>query len=281
MMCPMNQKVLTFAKRQDESARVACQGLGQWLKSIGCEIVDVTGKEDKITVAAIQGVSVGVVFGGDGSFLTLVRRLEKKDLFPLMGVNLGSLGFITEVGPDEVKGAMESFLEGKFSEELRPLVQVEVFRDKHCLISDLVLNDAVINKDAKTSLISMEVKIDGDLLSQTRADGYIIGTPTGSTGYSLSNEGALLHPAVKAMILRPICAHALAVRSVVIPQNMSVEIEVKNVLGPAYMICDGQIQTDIIKGDRVRVRVSETSLRVILSDNQTWPDILRAKLNMH
>lgn len=273
-------KVLICAKPKDPKAEQASQGMKDWLKARGHTSLDVSAQDSPLTEAVLKGLKLGVVFGGDGTLLTLVRRLERKDLLPLIGVNLGTLGFITQFGPQDVYAAVEQCLAGTHSEELRPLVQVELMRERKCLESGLVFNDAVVNKDARSSMVELEVRIDGDLLSRTRADGYIVATPTGSTGYSLSAGGALLHPACKAMILLPLGAHSLTSRSVVIPQNMSVEILVTQVSGPVYLVCDGQAYSDLQVGDRICVQVADTHLRMVRSPEQAWPEVLRAKLGM-
>lgn len=280
MIGAMKTSILLFTRRNKPSSREASRELTAWLKSRGHEVIDVSDTDGKLTEKELKNVAVGVVIGGDGTFLTLVRRLEKKNQLPLMGVNCGTLGFITEIGREEMLSTMQIVLEKKCTEELRRLLHVELWRNGKCHESGIVFNDAVITKDAKTTMLKFGVSIDGEHMSHVRADGYIVSTPTGSTAYCLSAGGPLLHPMVSGMVLVPLCAHSLSARPIVIPSTMTVDISLHEFNGPVYLVFDGQIGFEIERDDQIKIRTSESSLRLIRPPKRKWSEALRSKLNM-
>jgi NAD+ kinase len=276
----MKSAVLIFAKRGNAAAAAATKQLTDWLKGRSLDVVDVTHSEDRLSDESLAAVKLGVVIGGDGTFLTLVRRLERKDRFPLLGVNLGTLGFITETGADEMLAAVEEALQNKQREELRRLLQVELWRAGKCIESGTVFNDAVINKDARTTMVRFDVLMGDEFLSEVRADGYIIATPTGSTAYCLSAGGPLLHPELGATVLVPICPHSLSSRPLVIPHSFPLQITPKELSGAAYLIYDGQIGFEIKSGDQIKISAAQASLRLTHSPRKKWSETLRSKLRM-
>lgn len=273
-----HKKVLLFSKRTAK-AKEACKKLTAWLTKQGYSTLDVTDTDDRITDTVAKGVCLGVVIGGDGTFLTLVRRLENKALFPLLGINLGTLGFITETSPDEMIPAVDAALKGKCVEEPRRLLQVEICRKDLCRVSGFVFNDVVVTKDARTPMLKFDVHIGDEFLSYVRADGYIVGTATGSTAYALSSGGPLLHPNVNGLVLVPICSHSLSARPVVIPDTMAIRITPKEFKGKVYLVLDGQINHEIDEKDYVRIRTSETFLKLVRSQ-ASWSQTIRSKLDM-
>lgn len=276
----MKPTVLVCAKKKDASAQKAADKLIQWLQENDFNPLDVTKSETAITDKEVKDVKLGVVIGGDGTFLSLARRLESKDAFPLMGVNLGTLGFITEVGEDEMIAAVSDALRKKPKEELRFLLDVEILRQGKQLQVSTAFNDTAITKDAQTTILSFEVSVGGELLSHIRSDGYIISTPTGSTAYALSAGGPLLHPQVNAVVLIPICSHALSARPIVIPKELEVKILLREFKGKAYVLLDGQVDIEIKPGDEIRISSSKTSLRLVRTPMRNWSQTLRTKLKM-
>ncbi len=272
--------VLLFSKRGNAAAQAANRQLCDWLTHHGYAVIDATGSDGVITESEVRNVCLGVIVGGDGTFLTLVRRLEKKEIFPIMGVNLGSLGFITDISREEMIPSVEDALAGKYPIDARRLLQVEICRDDVCRISGLVFNDAVITKDAHTTMLKFDVSIGNEFLSYVRADGYIVATPTGSTAYGLSAGGPLLHPGVNGLILIPICSHSLSARPVVIPQEIPVQITPREFRGQAYLVLDGQINHEIQQSDTIKIRLSRHSLRLVRSPRQNWSQTLRMKMDM-
>lgn len=271
--------VLLFCKRHHK-AKDAGKRLAAWLKKQGYSTLDVTDSDERIAASEVKDVSLGVVIGGDGTFLTLVRRLDNKALFPLLGINLGSLGFITETSPDEMIPAVEEALKGKCIEEPRRLLQVEICRKDLCRVSGLVFNDVVVTKDARSPMLKFDVHIGDQFLSYVRADGYIVATPTGSTAYGLSAGGPLLHPGVNGLVLLPICSHSLSARPVVIPDDMPVRITPKEFRGTTYLVLDGQINHEIDEKDYIRIRTSDSFLKLVRSPARQWSQTIRSKLDM-
>jgi NAD+ kinase len=274
------KSVLIFTKKKQAAAIEAGQRLKTWLQKNGYKALDVTERKGKIPASVTKNVVLGVVIGGDGTFLTLVRRLEAKSAFPLLGVNLGSLGFITEFDREDLISIVEEVLKGKHTEVERPLLRVELLRGGKKKADGIVFNDAVLAKDPKTTMIKFDVSVQGEFLSFVRADGYIVSTATGSTAYALSVGGPLIHPDLDAIVLVPICAHALSARPVVVPGKMGVEIAIKDLKGGAYLVYDGQINFEIQEGDRIRINADKNSLRLVKAVRQKWPEALRTKLNM-
>ncbi len=271
--------VLLFCKRHPK-AKEAGQKLSAWLTKKGLATVDVTDSDGRLERSAVQGVTLGVVIGGDGTFLTLARRLEDKTLFPLLGINLGTLGFITETTPDAMFEAVDEALKGKCIEEPRRLLQIEICRKDVCRLSGEVFNDVVVTKDARAPMLKFNVFVGEQLLSYVRADGYIVATPTGSTAYSLSAGGPLLHPSVNGLVLVPICSHSLSARPVVVPQDIELRITPKEFRGKAYLVLDGQINHEIDEKDYIRIRTSQTFLKLVRSPERHWTETIRSKLDM-
>jgi NAD+ kinase len=272
--------ILICAKRKHAAAIETAKKLKDWCKKNNFRCVDVTETKGVISESSTRNVALGVVIGGDGTFLTLVRRLERKDAFPLVGVNLGSLGFITEFSREEIIRTVESVLKGKHTEVSRPLLEVELWRKGKKRDTGSVFNDAVLSKAPRTTMIKFDVSVRGEFLSFVRADGYIVSTATGSTAYALSVGGPLLQPDLRAVVLVPICSHSLSARPIVIPGDAPVEIVIKDLKGGAYLIYDGQINVEIEEGDVIKIQEGESSLRLVRSTRQKWSEALRTKLSM-
>lgn len=277
----MKKGVLLFSKKEDQEAGKLGKELKQQLEAQGCSVEDFSGTDHLIEAKKLKQFSVGVVVGGDGTFLTLVKRMEKKEEVPLMGINLGTVGFITEFSREGVLQSVLDALEGKLPVEERPLLRVELKRQGKVVENGIVFNDVVVNKDTRTSLSVMDVMVDGQFLSHVRADGYIVATATGSTGYALSAGGPLLHPMVPANVLVPICPHSLSARPIVLPYEQRVVIRVHRFGGTAYLVCDGQINLQMEEGDEVHIEhCRDTHLKIFRSPLQGWSDALKAKLQM-
>ena len=274
------EPILVSVKKDDPQAQKAEQELKKWLHRSGREMVDVTDTKGEIPEATLKKAVFSVVIGGDGTFLSLVRRLARKDLLPVMGVNLGSLGFITDISREQMLEAIGQAIKGKFAVEKRPLLHVELIRKKGAKESTTIFNDVCLSKGAGTALLKFDVNLNGELLSHVRADGYLVATPTGSTAYSLSAGGPLIHPSVEGLVLIPICAHSLSARPIVIPLNQTVELKIKEPKEQAYLVCDGQVSFDVSHGDRVRVSLSEQKLQLLRPPSHGWSEALRSKLKM-
>jgi NAD+ kinase len=221
-------------------------------------------------------VDVVIVFGGDGTLLYAARLIGGTRV-PIMGVNLGSLGFLTEVKLEEMYAAFKILLAGGYQLEQRVLLNVEVIRGEKILAQHLALNDAVINKGALARIIELEVSVNSQPVLFTRADGLIVSTPTGSTAYSLSAGGPILYPTLEAFIVAPICPHTLSNRPVVISDRDAVSICLRRGMD-AMLTVDGQVGTPIEPMDYVRIRRAESTLQLVLPFGNTFFNLLREKL---
>jgi NAD+ kinase len=197
---------------------------------------------------------------------------------PLLGVNLGNLGFLTEINRGELYPSLVQVLAGGFVIEERSLLDVELRRAGGGSASYRVLNDAVITKSALARIIELTVRVDGHLVARYRSDGVIISTPTGSTAYNLSAGGPILHPLLPVALLSPLCAHALTLRPLVVPDSALIEVTLGTQREEVYLTLDGQEGTSMGHEDTVRVTRSPFSVRLIKVSSRTFYDSLRGKL---
>jgi NAD+ kinase len=217
-----------------------------------------------------------VVLGGDGTLLSAARATAAVDV-PLLGVNLGSLGFLTEVPPESLAAMLDAIAEGRAPIEHRSLMQCDLLRDGAVHKSYLVFNDAVVNKTALARLNTYDLYVDGVFVSSYRADGMIVATPTGSTAYSLSAGGPVLMPTVRAIVITPVASHALTHRPLVVPDSSEIEILLHSEEEVAYLSLDGQPGFDLRDGDRVRCRHSEHHVSLFRTGSDFF-QVLRSKL---
>lgn len=204
---------------------------------------------------ASQSLDLVVVLGGDGTLLSAARSTAPIDV-PLLGVNLGSLGFLTEVPVPSLYPMLEAIHDGRAQIEHRVLMECELLRGEAVLNRYYVFNDAVVNKTALARLNTYDLFVDKAFVSSYRADGMIIATPTGSTAYSLSAGGPVLMPSAKAFVITPVAPHALTHRPLVVPDSVEIEILLRSEHELAYLSLDGQPGLDLCDGDRVRCRRS-------------------------
>jgi NAD+ kinase len=224
----------------------------------------------------VSRVDIVAAFGGDGTFL-YASRLVAASGVPIIGINLGSLGFLTEVKVEEMRIALDRVLSGDYSLENRMLLEVEVMRAGRLEGHYLALNDAVINKGALARIIELEVTVNDDLVTLARADGLIISSPTGSTAYSLSAGGPILYPTLEAFLITPICPHMLTNRPVVVPDNASVAICLRH--GRDVMLTvDGQVGVPLQSMDVLKVRRAAPVIRLVQATGTTFFHLLREKL---
>jgi NAD+ kinase len=217
-----------------------------------------------------------VVLGGDGTLLSAARAVSHAGV-PILGVNLGSLGFLTEVPLDEVYTTLESIERNECGVELRSMVHSELIRDDEKVASYDALNDVVINKSAIARLVSFDLYVNEAFVSNYKADGVIIATPTGSTAYSLAAGGPIIMPSADVIVITPVCVHSLTGRPLVVRDTASIEIFVQNVDEDAFLTIDGQLGVPITDNDRILCRRSEHQVK-LLRMRKTFFEVLRTKL---
>ena len=222
---------------------------------------------------------MAIIVGGDGTFLNAARSLAHHDI-ALLGLNLGRLGFLTDISPDEMHSKLDEVFAGQYTEEERFLLQCRVIRDGEQISQSDAFNDVVVHKWDVARMIEVDTYVNGTFVNTLRSDGLIVSTPTGSTAYALSGGGPILQPCLSAMILVPICPHTMSNRPIVIDANTVVEIVIKG-QGQvhAQISCDGQISLGVMAGDRVQIRKKEHLVKMIHPVDHDHFHILREKLN--
>jgi len=217
-----------------------------------------------------------VVLGGDGTLLSTSRAVARAAI-PVLGVNLGSLGFLTEVPLAELYDALEEVDQKRASVESRALVECQLMREGNCLLKYAALNDVIVNKSAIARLNDYDLYIDKVLVTEYKADGLIVSTPTGSTAYSMAAGGPILTPSVDAFVITPVSPHSLTHRPLVVRDSAEIEIVVKTGADTAYLSVDGQVGMPVRDGDRVVCRKSQYKVQ-LLRIRRTFFEVLRTKL---
>jgi NAD+ kinase len=218
-----------------------------------------------------------LVLGGDGTLLAAARVAAPLGI-PILPINMGSLGFLTSFTLEEMYPALEETLAGHLSSSERVMLAVELERDGTIIERQTVLNDAVINKGELARMIDLELTIDGDVVCRYHADGLIVATPTGSTAYSLSAGGPIVHPAVESWVITPICPHTLTDRPLVVRDSSLVEINLSADTESVFLTLDGQTGIPMHGADRVRIKRAAEKLNLIQPPKKSYFDILRSKL---
>jgi NAD+ kinase len=221
-----------------------------------------------------------VVLGGDGTMLGAVRNLVEEGLenAPIVGVNLGGLGFLTALGPDELLPAMDRVLAGEYTAPRRLMLDALVERNGSTLARFTALNDVVINKSAQAPIVELSVVVDKRPLTTFRADGLIFCTPTGSTAYNLSAGGPICHPALDCIVVTPICSFALSNRPVLLEPDLVLSITLDHRSLDTSLTCDGQVGLDLEPGDKIYIQRAKKAVRIIHSPFKDYFEILRTKL---
>ena len=267
-------------------SRTALEDIAHFLHAQGCEVafehdtahnMGITGYP-VLDVAAIGAqCDLGLVVGGDGTMLGIGRQLARFGV-PLIGINQGRLGFITDIPFDGYASTLAPMLRGEFEEDHRSLMQAKVVRDGHSVFDALAMNDVVVNRGATSGMVELRVEVDGHFVANQRADGLIIATPTGSTAYSLSAGGPLLHPTIAGWVLVPIAPHTLSNRPIVLANVAEIAIEI--VAGrDASASFDNQSLATLLHGDRIVVTRSTHHVRFLHPKGWSYFDTLRRKLH--
>jgi len=272
-------------KHHHEVAKSEAKKLEDWLKERGFRVfseeMETKGhlswpSEEQSSIP--KTVDCVIVLGGDGTLLGAARRIGRYGV-PILGVNLGGLGFLTDVPFDHFYPVIEMMISGTLEIESRMMLEAKVKRDDEEICHFHILNDVVINKSTLSRIIDLDVLINGEFLTTFRADGLIISTPTGSTAYNLSAGGPILYPTMETFILTPICPFALTNRPIIVPHSAEIQIEMgKESEETVLLTFDGQVGFDLYYGDKVFIHRSEEKIRLFKPPDHSYFKILRTKL---
>ena len=254
-----------------------------WLRQRGCDVVidvetaDVLNVDGKPRAEIPSVADVIVVLGGDGTMLGVARLIADRGV-PILGVNLGGLGFITEVGLEDLRAVMGEVLEGKCPVEERMVLAAVVSRGGREIGAHAALNDVVINKAALARIIEMETSVNGVHVTTFRADGLIVSTPTGSTAYSLSAGGPIIYPTLNCIAITPICPHSLSNRPLVLPDDSVIRVILRSRSEGVYLTHDGQVGFSLLKDDIVEIRKAAYATKLLQPCQRSYFQTIRAKL---
>jgi len=285
-MIPHFKRIGLIGKSADGNVTLTLRALTRYLETLQVDILI----DDAINDATALGnhpvvdrerlaadCDLAIVVGGDGTLLNAARSLAEPGV-AVLGVNLGRLGFLVDVSPDDMAELLARILTGEFIEEQRTLLHATVTRNGEILSEGLALNDVVIHKRDIARMIELDTYIEGAFLNNNRSDGLIISTPTGSTAYALSGGGPILHPRLAAIAVVPICPHTLSDRPIVVPDDSTIDIVIKAGTVEAQVSCDGQVSYLLDAGDHVTVCRHDHTLRLLHPPGHDYYAMLREKL---
>ena len=282
----MSRRIGLVVRAGNKNAVELAQDLLEWCKQRKLE-VDVDEQAAKSLHLGATGLSHReiveradpiVTLGGDGTLIGAARYVKgRSPLF--VGVNFGNLGFLTEVRPNELFSVLEGALENKVTSAERVLLFVQVIRDGSVIFESQAVNDAVVQKGARSPLPELDLSVNEHDVARIRADGIIIATPTGSTAYSLAAGGSIAHPSLSVFLVTPVCPHSLTNRPLILPGSSTVGIKLPHFKDDAWVTIDGQVSQKLQSGDFVRVTQAKQTVRFVISPDKSYFDILRTKLN--
>ena len=267
-------------------SRDALERLAHFLHDMGCEVAMEretalnTGLNQYLTLSASDigaECDLALVMGGDGTMLGIGRKLARYGV-PVVGINQGRLGFITDIPFADFETHLRPILRGEYEEDQRALIHASVWRDGDCVFDTVAINDVVVSRGSVPSMIELRVEVDGRLVANQRADGLIIASPTGSTAYTLSVGGSLLHPAIDGWLMAPIAPHTLSNRPIVLPASGEITLELVNGRDASANF-DMQTFTSLLHGDRITVRRAPFNLCLLHPRGWSYFDTLRKKLH--
>lgn len=273
-----------IAKPHPDEILPVVPGLLDWLKQHRLRVL-----YDEETARCLQAsdglpreklpgqVDLVIVLGGDGTLLAAARVTHEHNV-PILGVNLGSLGFLTEITLDEMYPVLEDILAHRHKIDRRRMLEACVVRASQTIASYRALNDVVLHKAALARVIDYAVEVNGVFVSMFRADGLIVSTPTGSTAYSLAAGGPIVFPSLDAFLITPICPHMLSNRPLVVPGSAQVEVKLKSAKDSVYATVDGQVGLELREKDTLRVSKSDYFIQLVVSPRRDYFQVLRSKL---
>lgn len=259
------------------AAFLRTQGVTVLIDESTAKATDIQGYEIASTAVLGERADLVVVLGGDGTMLNAARQMAEYSV-PVVGVNQGRLGFMTDISRDHMFEGVADILAGKFTREERILLDAEVLRGGERVFHTLAFNDVVISKGDLGRMIELEVKVDGGFLYVLRADGMIVATPTGSTAYALSANGPILHPSVRGLAVVPLCPHALSNRPITISDNSVIDVTVANP-HECRVHFDSVARFDAIAYDRISIRRSDHVVTLLHPQGYSYFEMLREKLH--
>ena len=275
-------------KPQAESARHTLHSLFKYLDNKKCSIILDEQIPDAINNGNYKKASrdeIGrlcdlvIIVGGDGTILNAVRSLVHAHV-PMVGINVGRLGFLADISPDEMENSLDDILNGSYHEEQRLLLEMQVLRDNKVIFEGDAFNDVVVHIRDVARMIEFETRINNVFVNHQRADGIVISTPTGSTAYALSAGGPILHATLDAITLVPISPHTLSSRPLVVNADSQIDILICNTKeGIAQATCDGHLSTDVHVGDHIKVKRKLKKITLLHPKQHNYFEILRAKLH--
>ncbi len=286
------QQAILIGKYQAVGVSRTLAEMGAWLSENGVEVMverqtaqhgDLPGYAElslaEVGRRAAAGDWVAVVVGGDGTMLGAARQLAPYGV-PLMGINSGRLGFITDIAEPDWRQALTSMLAGHFEREYRAMLTGEIMRGGERIFVGIAINDVVVNRSGAAGLVELRVDVDGRFMSVQRADGLIVATPTGSTAYAMSAGGPILHPSLPGLVLVPIAAHTLSNRPIVLPEHVRIDIEVMSPKDVGVNF-DMQHFADLLGGDRTSLRTAPHRAIFLHPPGWSYFATLRKKLHWH
>ena len=279
---PSFGRVALIGKLRSAEIAESLRELRAMLEQRGCEVLIERETASDLGLRGVDYVAIGaeaklaIVVGGDGTMLAAARNLVRYHV-PLVGVNQGRVGFMTDIGHDDMRSGIGAILEGRYSIEERALLEAEIKRNNKSVLQTIALNEAVVGKGSQGRLIEFNLLIDGEFVYSLRADGVIVATPTGSTAYAMSAQGPILHPAVPAFALVPLNPHTLSARPVSVSDRMMIEIVLVRALD-ARAHFDGFALADMQQGDRLLLKRSADAVRFVHPPGYSYFATLREKL---
>lgn len=277
-------KIGIIGKKNKKQVYNLASSLDRWLKERNVEVLVEESLGKKIDVKNTvteeklpESVDVVVVLGGDGTFLGVSRLVHEHNI-PIVGVNLGALGFLAEFTRDEVYSTMDRIITGDYEIEEREMILATVYKGGKKLDDYIVLNDLVINNGPVSRIVDLAIDIDNSRVTTLKADGIILSTPTGSTAYSLSAGGPIVYPTLPVILITPICPHLLTNRPLVVSSNSEIKVKVLTDTQNTYLTADGQIGVTINVGDEVILRKADTTVKLVKSPFRDYFSILKTKL---
>jgi len=280
----MKKASIISKQGKPELGQVAVQVTG-WLRKHGyaitgdastrefCSDCEPAEREDLARVAP----DFVIVLGGDGTLLSTARCVAQAEI-PILGVNLGSLGFLTEVKQEEIEQALTEVDAGRCEMSLRPMLRCQVMRQGKCVATHDALNEVVMNQSAVARITDFEVRVNGHFVANYKADGLIISTPTGSTAYSLAAGGPILSPEVLGFVITPVASHALTNRPLVVKDTAIIEAKILVTREQAFLTVDGQVGTPLVDDDVIICNKSEYKVKLFKFAGRSFFDVLRTKL---